>query len=511
MGEAREKREGRGARERARGREASTPTRPTGRVVISHGALAAESRLVEMLAEVARASARDPRSLREPVLVIAPSRSVRAHLCARVVEQCGRAVAGIRFETLDAFAASILARAGEQRAFDRALFPALVRELAQREAVLRESLGALKHGYAAAIAVVSDLLDAGFEPAHADAVLELIDQSSRGPLAARASALARVASLAAAQLDASSVGHASCTLRRAREQLDADPAGALRARAVHVFGFADATGLQTDLIETLLRRCGAWVHLDRPPDPSDVSRADPGVAFSDRFSARLCGAFGVEVVEHAERTRAPAVSVLRAPDLDAEARGIANRVRERLDAGVRPERIAVVARDLERYRCALRVQLSRLGIPFSGADDRPGIAPADRRRIRGLRELLHAGPRATLDLWLDLVDELPASVRYEPLCAARRSELRLAFHARGLGRLADASRFERCARPRREPASARAASAGAAGAASAATATAELLSRWPERAALAAHLEALRALVDAQLRWPSDGVARVEL
>jgi hypothetical protein len=109
-------------------------------------------------------------------------------------------------------------------------------------------------------------------------------------------------------------------------------------------------------------------------------------------------------------------------------------VRERLDAGVQPERIAVVARDLERYRSALRVQCRRLGIPFSGADAPAAIAPADRRRIRGLRELLYAGPRAALDLWLDLVDELPALAQCAPPGAAQRSELRRAF-TRGLAQL----------------------------------------------------------------------------
>ena len=68
----------------------------------------------------------------------------------------------------------------------------------------------------------------------------------------------------------------------------------LPARAVFVFGYADATGLQMDLIELLLRRCGARVYLDQPADPDEPTRPDPGVAFSDRFNARMRGAVGVE-------------------------------------------------------------------------------------------------------------------------------------------------------------------------------------------------------------------------
>ena len=34
-----------------------------------------------------------------------------------------------------------------------------------------------------------------------------------------------------------------------------------------IHGFADATGVATDLIEALLRQREAWIYLDQPPDP----------------------------------------------------------------------------------------------------------------------------------------------------------------------------------------------------------------------------------------------------
>ncbi len=497
-------------------------------MIASRGARAAESQLLEELCALARAGAANPAALREPVLVVAASRSLREHLTARLVERCGRAVAGIAIQTLGGLVASILSRAGETRAFERALFPPLVRQLARQEASLRESLDGLDRGYAAVVGEVSDLLDAGLEAAHADALIESIGEAARGPLARRAAAVVRVAARVSERLEALGVGHDSARLRRARELLEADPERALRARAVHVFGFADATGLQMDLIEALLRHRGACVHLDVPPDPDDPARPDPGVAFSDRFGARMRGAPGVESLERSEVPARPEIQVLSAPGLDAEVRGVANRVRDALDAGVRPERIGVVARNLELYRGALRVQFGRLGIPLSGVDPRAALAPATRRRMLALQALLLAGPRASVDLWLDLLDALPASAPgARALCAAERSDLRVAFHASGAGRLADAARWQarpgaaraRLPRrglsidgagaptaPRRELPPGRLAAA-----ASAARLASEHLADWPDRAALSEHLDALRRLAMEHLAWSADDAAGAAL
>ena len=202
------------------------------------------------------------------------------------------------------------------------------------------------------------------------------------------------------------------------------------ARAVFVFGYADATGLQMDLIEMLLRRRGACVYLDRPADPDDPTSPDPGVAFSDRFSARMRGAVGVETLDLSKDSPRSEVRVLRAPGLEAEVRGIANRVRTALDAGIQPERIGVVTRNLDLYRSALRIQFGRLGIPISGIDPSEVVAPAVRRRILALQALLLAGRRASVDLWLDLVCALPSSAECPALLSAEeRSDLRVAFHA----------------------------------------------------------------------------------
>jgi RecB family exonuclease len=499
-----------------------------GRVFVLRGAIASESHLLELLCGLARAGVNDPGLLRKPVLVIAPSRSLREHLSTRLVEQHGRAVTGISIQTLDGLVASILARAGESTGSDNALLPALIRQLARREASLRESLDGLSRGYAPVVGEVTDLLDAGLESAHADAVIELIGESSRGALAKRAAAVVRVAARASEQLEDLGIAHLSTRVRRACELIDENPKCVLPARAVFVFGYADATGLQMDLIEMLLRRCGACVYLDYPADPDNPANSDPGVAFSDRFSARMRGTVGVETLDLSTSTSRAEVRVLRAPGLEAEVRGVANRVREALDAGVQPERIGVVTRNLDLYRSALRVQFGRLGIPISGIDPREAVAPAVRRRILALQALLLAGRRASVDLWLDLVWALPSTAQCPaPLSIEERSDFRVAFHSLGIPRLVDAERLGTRAdgarlrlprlgltlaedgtpfAPRRKLPAGRFALA-----ASAARRVSDHLATWPERAALSDHLDTLESLVMEHLCWPADDCARTDL
>jgi hypothetical protein len=500
-----------------------------GRVFVLRGAIASEAHLLEELCALARAGIEDPNLLRKPVLVIAPSRSLREHLSARLVERHGRTVTGISIQTLDGLVASILSRAGEPIKSDNALLPALIRQLARCEASLRESLDALNRGYAPVVGEVTDLLDAGLESAHADAVIELIGETGRGLLAKRAQAVIRVAARASEQLEDLGIAHLSTRVRRACELIDENPERVLPARAVFVFGYADATGLQMDLIEMLLRRRGACVYLDRPADPDDPTSPDPGVVFSDRFSARMRGAVGVETFDlSAESPSRSEVVVLRAPGLEAEVRGVANRVRNALDAGVQPERVGVVTRNLDLYRSALRVQFGRLGIPISGIEPREVVAPAVRRRILALQALLLAGRRASVDLWLDLVCALRSTAQCPALLSAEeRSDLRVAFHASGVARIVDVARLGPSAdgapprlprrgltlaedgtpfAPRRKLPAGRFALA-----ASAALRVSEHLAKWPQRAALSDHLGALESLVAEHLCWPADDSARKDL
>jgi hypothetical protein len=499
-----------------------------GRVLVFRGAISAEAHLIDELSVLASAGVEDPGLFREPVLVVTPSRSLREHLSARLVERHGRAVAGISIKPLDQIVDSILAAAGESAASDKALFPALIRQIARSEASLRESLDGLSRGYAPVVANVADLLDAGLQSVHAEAAVELIGDQGRGALVKRAEAVVRVAARASEQLEEFGIGHLSTRVRRACELIDRDPERVLPARAVFVFGFADATGLQTDLIELLLRRRSAQIILDRPADPEDPLRPDPGVEFADRFSERMQSAVGVETVDLSEPQPTAEVRVFVAPGLEAEVRHVGDAIREQLDAGIRPERIGVVTRNLDFYRATLRSQFCRLGIPFSGVDARDSATPADRRRIVGLQTLLRAKSRVAVDLWLDLLFALPSGAHSaNALCAVERSDLRAAFHALGIARIGDLRDFDASgvsdlpsmprrglvvandgtpSAPRRELPPGRLAAA-----ASAARHLAEIVSTWPDRAALSVHMQRLQRLVTEALCWPPRDLAREAL
>ncbi len=247
----------------------------SGSVVVSSGAIAAEARLLDELEALIRTGIDDLALLRQPIRVVVPSRSLREHLSIRLVERNGRAVAGVEIQTLHSLALSVLTRARAGAVADETLFPVLVRQLARQKPALSELLDSLRNGYSVVEADVADLLDAGFEAVHADAVHEQIREFSRSPHKERAEAVVQVAVAVCEQLDKTGIGHRSVLDRRARELLETDPDVVLPSRAVFVFGFADATGVQTDLIEALVRHCGARVLIDQPPDPDDPTRPDP--------------------------------------------------------------------------------------------------------------------------------------------------------------------------------------------------------------------------------------------
>ncbi|MFQ5416508.1 MAG: PD-(D/E)XK nuclease family protein, partial [Myxococcota bacterium] len=114
-----------------------------------------------------------------------------------------------------------------------------------------------------------------------------------------------------------------------------------------------------------------------------------------------------------------------------EVRAVADRVRLRLDAGQDPEAIAVVCRDVERYRVAIRQHFRRLGIPFSGVGEK-GSTGATRRRVQALLDLLRQGGRTPADRWLE------ATARLDSVSPSdSHADLRLALRHIGAVRVAD--------------------------------------------------------------------------
>ncbi len=362
-----------------------------------------------------------------PVLLVVPSRSLALHLQARLVEHFGRPVLGVRCTTLWGLAVAILEdAAAPPPAVD--LFALLARRHVRSQIVLADDLEPLQDGYGAPLGSVRDLLDAGLEaehlPALEDALASPPGVSARE--ARRALGVARAAGATARDLAALGGGRRSDALRRAAEAVRAG-AGA-PCRALVVTGFADVTGVAGDLLVALLERMGGVLYLDQPPDPLDPDRVDAGAAFSERFRERLELAAVLEPAPGGSGMQTSERTMFSALGSEAEVREVARRVRLLIDGGTRPETIGIVARYLAAYVSPVRVQLGRLGIPFSGlgASGPPG---PEGRRARALLELLRQRQRTPIDRWLE------ASAHR--LLGARAHQLRGALFARGAGRLED--------------------------------------------------------------------------
>jgi len=387
---------------------------------IASGPRETEAALLAALRRLHQEARREPALLARPVRVVVPSRSLRMHLASLLVREHG-AVAGVVLQTLQGLAFEVLRAAGVPSSGGELVFPMLVRRAARQEPVLREALDTLEDGYGCVVATLSDLLDAGFVPELAEPLVECLEAEAAGEELHRALALVRAARRSVADLDALGLEHRSALFRRAAEALRAEPAR-LRARATLIHGFAEVTGVQGDLLEALVQQCGAEVWLDHPEDPAEPGRAAPGATV---FTQRLCERLGGEGERLAPRA-APAERVLlRAPGAQAEVRAVAERIRTALAAGIEPERIGVVARDLAPYRLAVATQLRRLGIPFSGGE---GFLRPEARRVLALLTVLERGEACVADRWLDALDRFGGE---------ELADLRLALHSMGVGRLGD--------------------------------------------------------------------------
>jgi hypothetical protein len=449
---------GGGADERGRsGPAAGAPALAAGPgVVVTRGALAAEAWLLARVDELAAAARREPARLALPVRVVVPSRSLRRHVAAQLVRprpapgtaasRPRHAVAGVAVQTLHGLACEVLERAGEASPRGALLFETLVEREARGEPVLRRGLGDLVDGFLAVAPAVADLLDAGLEPEHAEAVDEAL--ASDGPRAAsraeveRARALVRVAVGTELRLRELGLGRHSTLLRQAAEAVAAAPERVLPARAVLLHGFVATTGVAADLLVALLRRHGATLLLDRPPVPGAAEGSE--AAATARLAERAAAAARPPPAEPSTprpepvAPAAPRLAAFTAVGAEAEAREVACRLRSLLDGGTAtaagvgggrqaPERLAVVARDLASYRVALRRHLRRLGVPFSGVGERGGLLPAGRRAAAAL-DLLRSGPDAPADRWLDACEWMTPGLRVD---------LRLALRALGAARLRD--------------------------------------------------------------------------
>jgi PD-(D/E)XK nuclease superfamily len=390
---------------------------------LTAGPLAAERQLLRDL----EGAAGD--GLADPLLLVVPSRSLRQHLQARVVAAAGRAVLGVRCITLFGLAQEVTGDVAGRLLAGGDLFPLFAKRLARRERALRQALEHLTDGYSALLGSVRDLLDAGLEPALEDALLEALAAegetvASRREIA-RAQALVRVATGTLGKLAEVGAGRRSTLLAAAADRVRHGDAGDLRARAIWVYGFADATGVATDLIASLVTRFGGRVYLDQAPDPAAPANPDAGVAFTRRFRQRVESVCRT-APQAGEPPIAASVDVFRALGSDGELREVGVRILALLADSARPEGIAVVARQLGPYARAVRLQFGSLGIPYSTA----GVGGAKTRlgrRAEALLDLLRRGQQLSIERWLELVDR-----RFGD---RSRFDLRTGFATLGVGRL----------------------------------------------------------------------------
>lgn len=376
--------------------------------------------------------------LERPLLVVVPSRSLRVHFELRIASRLGPAVLGLTCRTLRHVAIDLLERTEGAPPINDGLLPLLTRRFARHEPVLRRAFEPLDDGYRTVAGSVRDLLEAGLEPALVDGLSEELEASGRAVASAaeldRARALLGVAARVADELERLGIADTSTLLRRAAEWVRAGAPGLPRLSFLAIIGFADATGLATDLLEALLTRYGGALYLDRPLDPADRERDDSGNSFSRRFSERLASvaarrqAAGLADEKLAPAPPSPTVEMFRAVGAGSEVREVARRVRALLAVGIAPEEIGLVARRLEPYRFALREELDALAVPYS-AFGTAGPQGPEGRRLGALLELLKGRDGTPIDRWLDLQDGLGS----EP----SRVLLRQALLCLGAGRLGE--------------------------------------------------------------------------
>ncbi|MGB5817589.1 MAG: hypothetical protein WBI27_20560, partial [Thermoanaerobaculia bacterium] len=112
--------------------------------------------------------------LSQPILILVPSNSLRAHLLTRLAKGHGGAIAGLTCMTLHGLARDLVLRSGGSSPTGIDSFSLFARRFARREPSLRRSLDSLVDGYGAILGSVRDLLDAGLGPAHEEALLDAL-------------------------------------------------------------------------------------------------------------------------------------------------------------------------------------------------------------------------------------------------------------------------------------------------------------------------------------------------
>jgi|GEM_PF-2583396 len=321
---------------------------------------------------------REPLRLRQPALVLVPSRSLRRHCMAAAVQASvdpAGVLLGVRFATLPQLCEMLVE---PERLRGQKAFAALVRR------ALPPTWSEAERRLVAAS--VRDLLHALFDESNAEQCFEVL-QESRLParLAERAAFVLRTALEVRAACRRDGLCAPGEELRLAAAAVRG---GRLDAhRWVHVLGFADATGSARELLCELAQRASVTLFQDR------LAEELPGCDFGRSLREALPAAS-----EHAAADPRGRIELVRGRVEAAELREVARRVESCLASGVPPERIAIVARQLEPLLSPLRRILHSLGIPCSALGARGSIRPS-LRAARALQEFVQRGCELRLERW----------------------------------------------------------------------------------------------------------------
>ena len=367
-----------------------------------------------------------------PLRIVVSTGDLRRRLVLRIAETLGPGIVGVEVITLWNLTKEILSHSAGAALHGDDLFSILVRREAAKEPTLVELLADFSDGFGLCVAVVSDLTSAGLESAEVEGILETIDPEAVS--SARAQALVRVAGRVDSAMRASGMGRMSDRFREATEILNRDHGAALRARAIFIYGFADAPGRACDMMRALMERPSSRLFLDVPPDPAAPGQADRGQAFVRRF-ARLLGA---EIPDRPIVPSTATIDLYRASGANAEIRECAYRIAEACSSGIEPEAIGVVLPSSSDYALGMIRRFRELGLPFSGGHRPPG-ATAKERIGAAIVELLGRGADVSAQHWLDAC--APSSPQGdsdgESSSIGRHDELRLALRSMGAARLGD--------------------------------------------------------------------------
>lgn len=355
-------------------------------IVWGAGALGLEQHWLERIRSDQSALREDPRILRRPGLVIVPSRSLRQHLQARAAHECAGVLLGVRFLSLPQLPRQVLPR---EQTLGLGAFAALVARALPPDTD-EATLQAVRSS-------VRDVLHAQWNHTQLEACLEALNavtlrdrERANALLVLRvAGEVQRLAQESGICLPGEEFQRAAAAIRRSRPGIPLD------ARWIHIHGFADATGSATELLHALLE-------------------LPVTTLFQDGLAGSLepCG-FGAGWLASLARGTAAAdrrpvrdplaeVSLLRGRCTGAELRAVAGAVEDALAQGTAqgtaPERIAIVARDLETIAPRLRRHLRALGIACSGLGV-PGSPDGRERCARALRDVAMQGDALGLERW----------------------------------------------------------------------------------------------------------------